>query len=31
MPEEQRVDYIAACDGKITWKQYFLKWGSLSL
>ena len=23
---------IAACDGKITWKQYFLKWGrSLSL
>jgi hypothetical protein len=32
MNEEQRVDYIAACDGKITWKQYFLKWGrSLSL
>lgn len=32
MPEEQRVDYLAACDGKITWKQYFLKWGrSLSL
>ena len=31
MPEEQRLDYIAACDGKITWRQYFRKWGGLSL
>ena len=26
MCEAQRVDYLAACDGKITWKQYFAKW-----
>jgi hypothetical protein len=31
MSEEQRTDYIAACDGKITWRQYFKKWGGLSL
>jgi len=31
MSEEQRIDYVAACDGKITWQQYFRKWGSLSL
>jgi len=23
----QRVDFLAACAGKITWKQYFAKWG----
>ena len=27
MSEAQRVDFIAACDGKITWKEYFQKWG----
>jgi len=31
MSTEQRADYIAACDGKITWRQYFMKWGRLSL
>jgi hypothetical protein len=31
MSEEQRIDYIAACDGKITWRQYFTKWGHWSL
>jgi hypothetical protein len=31
MSEEQWADYKAACDGKITWRQYFVKWGSLSL
>jgi hypothetical protein len=24
---EQRIDYVAACDGKITWARYFAKWG----
>jgi hypothetical protein len=28
MGEEQRADYKAACDGKITWQQYFRKWGN---
>jgi hypothetical protein len=28
MCEAQRVDYLAACDGKITWRQYFSKWGA---
>jgi len=28
MCEAQRVDFIAACDGKITWRQYYAKWGS---
>jgi hypothetical protein len=27
MCEAQRADYLAACDGKITWRQYFAKWG----
>ncbi|MDE1902116.1 MAG: relaxase/mobilization nuclease domain-containing protein [Alphaproteobacteria bacterium] len=27
MSEAQRIDFIAACDGKITWRQYFEKWG----
>jgi hypothetical protein len=28
MSEAQRIDFKAACDGKITWRQYFAKWGS---
>jgi len=28
MSAEQRADYKAACDGKITWRQYFKKWGN---
>jgi hypothetical protein len=31
MCEAQRVDFIAACDGKITWRQYFAKWGHRGL
>jgi hypothetical protein len=27
MCAEQRTDYLAACDGRITWRQYFAKWG----
>jgi hypothetical protein len=27
MCTEQRIDYLAACDGKITWGRYFAKWG----
>ncbi len=27
MSEEQRLDFIAACEGKISWGQYFKKWG----
>ena len=27
MCHAQRTDYLAACDGKITWKEYFAKWG----
>jgi hypothetical protein len=27
MCDAQRVDFIAACEGKITWRQYFAKWG----
>jgi hypothetical protein len=27
MSEAQRIDFIAACEGKITWGQYFEKWG----
>lgn len=26
MAVEQRLDYLAACDGKITWGWYFAKW-----
>jgi hypothetical protein len=29
--EEQRIDFMAARDGKITWRQYFAKWGDRSL
>jgi hypothetical protein len=28
MCEAQRAEYLAACDGKITWRQYFAKWGA---
>jgi hypothetical protein len=28
MSEAQRIDFKAACDGKITWRQYYAKWGS---
>jgi hypothetical protein len=28
MCEAQRADFTAACDGKITWRQYYAKWGS---
>lgn len=28
MSEAQRIDFIAACEGKITWKAYFDKWGT---
>jgi len=31
MCEEQRADFIAACEGKITWRQYFAKWGNHGL
>lgn len=31
MCEEQRADFVAACDGKITWRQYFAKWGNRGL
>lgn len=27
MCAEQQADYRAACDGKITWRAYFAKWG----
>jgi hypothetical protein len=26
MCHAQRTDYLAACDGKITWREYFAKW-----
>jgi hypothetical protein len=26
MCAEQRIDYLAACDGKIAWRAYFAKW-----
>ncbi|MDE1985771.1 MAG: hypothetical protein KGJ28_04465 [Alphaproteobacteria bacterium] len=29
--EAQRIDFNAACDGKITWYQYFVKWGRQGL
>jgi len=31
MCEAQRIDFEAACEGKITWRQYFAKWGENSL
>jgi len=27
MCEAQWIDFKAACDGKITWRQYFTTWG----
>lgn len=27
MCEEQRIDFDAACAGRITWARYFAKWG----
>jgi hypothetical protein len=27
MCAEQRLDYEAACDGKMSWSVYFAKWG----
>jgi hypothetical protein len=27
MTAEQRLDFLAACDGKITWARYHAKWG----
>jgi hypothetical protein len=29
--EAQRFDFEAACEGKITWQQYFLRWGKCGL
>jgi len=31
MSKEQLADYFAACEGRITWKQYFAKWGNRGL
>lgn len=31
MCEAQRADFAAACEGKITWQQYFAKWGPACL
>lgn len=28
MCEAQRADFIAACNSKITWRQYFAKWAN---
>ncbi len=28
MSKEQQLDFVAACEGKITWQQYFRKWGN---
>ena len=30
MCEAQRIDLQAALEGKITWRQYFAKWGAQS-
>jgi hypothetical protein len=27
MCEAQRIDFVAACEGRITWRQYFDRWG----
>jgi hypothetical protein len=27
MCHAQHTDYLAACEGKITWREYFSKWG----
>jgi hypothetical protein len=31
MCEAQHVDFIAACEGRITWRQYFATWGHSAL
>lgn len=31
MCENQRIDFIAACEGRISWGQYFEKWGAAEL
>jgi hypothetical protein len=31
MSEQQYRDFIAACEGRITWAEYFRKWGGKSL
>jgi hypothetical protein len=31
MGAEQLADFAAACEGKITWRQYFAKWGPSAL
>jgi hypothetical protein len=31
MSEAQRIDLIAAIEGRITWRRYFEIWGDLSL
>jgi hypothetical protein len=31
MNEEQRIDLELAMEGRITWQQYFAKWGTPSL
>ena len=31
MCEAQRVDYIAACERRITWQQYYARWGNSGL
>lgn len=31
MNEAQRIDFIAACEGRMTWKAYFDKWGTAGL
>ena len=28
MYKEQQIDFEAACEGKITWRQYFQRWGN---
>ena len=31
MCEAQRIDFLAACEGKITWRQYFALWSANAL
>jgi hypothetical protein len=31
MCEAQHIDFVAACEGRITWRQYFAKWGENTL
>jgi hypothetical protein len=30
MSEAQRIDFIAACEGLISWRQYYEKWANNS-